>query len=373
MKFKIIAPVVLSTSILFTGFVDNTQITTKAFAAEEQKKQLIKTATVERLQDGKLKISWKQKGKAEKVKVYWSKSPEKVAQKGNLLTTVKGENSVVINDPSPGTRPYFSIKSNGESITVAERLLPLKGVTNFRDLGGYKTKDGRTVKWGYLYRSDQLAGLTNEDKQYVSNSGIKTVIDFRTDSEVNHKPDPEIPNIETIRLPVENDAGNISSMDEIVASGDLSSLGEPGEMLTEMNKTFVNDRAFRELVQKAMDENNLGLLQHCTAGKDRTGFGSALLLLLLGVPEETVMNDFLLSNDYRKLSNEQTMQALKPVFKTEKDAEIFRALLEVRKEYLEASLNEIKKEYVSYEAYFEKFLGVDKKEQKEFQKMLLEK
>jgi protein-tyrosine phosphatase len=373
MKFKIIAPVALSTSILFTGFIDNNLITTKVFAAEEQKEQFIKTATVERLKDGKLKISWEQKENADKVKIYWSNSSEKVAQKGNLLTTVKGENSVVINDPSPGKRPYFSIKSNGDSITVAERLLSLKGSTNFRDLGGYKTKDGSTVKWGYLYRSDELAGLTNEGIQYMTNSGIKTVVDFRTDSEVSHKPDPVIPGIDNVRLPVGNDAGNISGINEIIASGDLSPLGEPGELLIESNKTFVRDKAFRELVQKAIEENNFALLQHCTAGKDRTGFGSALLLLLLGVPEETVIEDFLLSNEYRKMHNEKTIQALKPVFKTKKDEEIFRALMEVRKEYLQAAFDEIKNEYGSFDQYFEKFLGVDKKEQKEFQKMLLEK
>ncbi|XHU85494.1 tyrosine-protein phosphatase [Peribacillus muralis] len=363
----------MSTSILFTGFVDNTLITTKVATAEEQKEQQIKTATVERVKDGKLKISWEQKENADSVRIYWGNSSEKVAQKGNLLITVKGENSVVINDPSPGTRPYFSIKSNGESVTVAERLLSIKGATNFRDLGGYKTKDGRTVKWGYLYRSDALAGLTNEDMQYISNSGIKTVIDFRTDSEVNQEPDPVIPGINNVRLPVGNNSGNISSFDKMLETGDLSPLGEPGDMLIEMNKTFVEDPAFRELVQKAMDENNLDLLLHCTAGKDRTGFGSALLLLLLGVPEKTVMEDYLLSNEYRKKANEQTIHALKPVFKTKKDEEIFRALLDVRKEYLQASFDEIKKEYGSFSQYFEKFLGVDKKEQKEFQKMLLEK
>lgn len=373
MKFKIIAPVVLSTSILFTGFVDNTLITTKVFAAEEQKEQFIKNATVERLKDGKLKISWELKGNADKVKIYWSNSSEKVAQKGNLLTTVKGEHSVVINDPSPGTRPYFAIKSNGESVTVAERLLTLKGATNFRDLGGYKTKDGRTVKWGYLYRSDALADLTNEDIQYISNSGIKTVVDFRTDSEVNQKPDPVTPGINNVRLPLGDSSGDMSAFYEILKTGDLSPLGEPGEILIETNKTFVEDPAFREFVQKAMDENNLDLLLHCTSGKDRTGFGSALLLLILGVPEKTVMEDYLLSNEYLKIANEQTIQALKPVFKTEKDEEIFRALMEVRKEYLQASFDEIKKEYGSFDQYFEKFLGVDKKEQKEFQKMLLEK
>ena len=101
------------------------------------------------------------------------------------------------------------------------------------------------------------------------------------------------------------------NINEFFQVGDLSMLGKPGEYLVEMNKGFVEgNEAFVRFLQLVQDPENLPLVNHCTAGKDRTGFGSALLLLLLGVPEKTVMQDYLLSNGFREKLNQKMMAFL---------------------------------------------------------------
>ena len=119
-------------------------------------------AAVERDASGKkLVISWKGQGDIENIDIYWSTKPVDIAQRGHLLQssmfTSRETTRVTINDPSPETRPYFLLKTRtGSVITVAERRLPLQGTCNFRDLGGFKTVDGKTVRWGKLFRSDDL-------------------------------------------------------------------------------------------------------------------------------------------------------------------------------------------------------------------------
>ncbi|MEC2715319.1 tyrosine-protein phosphatase, partial [Bacillus cereus] len=148
-------------------------------------------ATVERNEDNTLQIKWE--NNIEEVRIYWSTSPDHIEENGELLATVNGGLSYTIENPSENERPYFRlVGSNGQAVTVAERRLPLQGAFNFRDMGGYETTDGRKVKWGKLYRSEELAGLTEWDIVYLQKSGLKLICDYRTDFEVKHKPNPEI-------------------------------------------------------------------------------------------------------------------------------------------------------------------------------------
>ena len=115
-------------------------------------------ATVERNEDNTLQIKWE--NNIEEVRIYWSTSPDHIEENGELLATVNGESSYTIENPSENERPYFRlVGSNGQAVTVAERRLPLQGAFNFRDMGGYETTEGRKVKWGKLYRSEELAGI----------------------------------------------------------------------------------------------------------------------------------------------------------------------------------------------------------------------
>ena len=264
------------------------------------------TSNCKRNEDNTLQIKWE--NNIEEVRIYWSTSPDHIEENGELLATVNGESSYTIENPSENERPYFRlVGSNGQAVTVAERRLPLQGAFNFRDMGGYETTEGRKVKWGKLYRSEELAGLTEWDIAYLQKSGLKLICDYRTDFEVKHKPNPEITGARQVCLPVMQDLAKDLNINEFFQVGDLSMLGKPGEYLVKMNQDFVSgNEAFVSFLNLAQNPENLPLVNHCTAGKDRTGFGSALLLLL-GVPEKTVMEDYLLSNGFREKLNEKMM------------------------------------------------------------------
>ncbi|PFO77092.1 MULTISPECIES: tyrosine-protein phosphatase [Bacillus cereus group] len=329
-------------------------------------------ASIERNVENKLHITWED-GVGE-VSIYWSTSSEQIEENGEFLLQVSGGSSCTIEDPSSKARPYFRlIASNGQAVTVAERRLPLQGAYNFRDLGGYETSDGRKVKWGKLYRSEELAGLTEWDIAYLQQSGLKLICDYRTDFEVTHKPNPSIAGARQVCLPVMQDIAKDLNINEFFQVGDLSMLGKPGEYLVKMNQGFVEgNEAFVRFLQFAQDPKSLPLVNHCTAGKDRTGFGSALVLLLLGVPEETVMQDYLLSNGFREKLNQKMMAFLGAKLQNEESKEILGAMFEARAEYLQAAIDEIKRAFGNVENYAETGLGFTKDQLENMKALLLE-
>ncbi|WMT43413.1 tyrosine-protein phosphatase [Paenibacillus sp. D2_2] len=334
-------------------------------------------ASVEYTKDRKYIIRWKTDRDLGAAKVYWSTSPDDILKNGKVLAhTYTQFNGYVTSDPAPGQRVYFAVKGgNGAVITVAEREVRLEGVINFRDLGGYVTSDGRHVKWGKLFRSGELEGLTATGKKQAEQLGLHTIVDYRTNSEVEAKPDPDISKARYVRLPAvkEQEGSNGTDLNKLIASGDYSSLGKPGEMLVQANKDLVDaPDAYVKLLEIMNDPANIGLVQHCTAGKDRTGLGSAIILLTLGVSKETVMQDYLLSNVYRAEANQRTVDAMRKVIQDKDALESFKALLDVRKEYLQAAFDMMEKNYGSIDAFIEKGLGVSPQERAKLQSMYLE-
>ena len=191
--------------------------------------------------------------------------------------------------------------------------------------------------------------------------------------EVKHKPNPEITGARQVCLPVMQDLAKDLNINEFFQVGDLSMLGKPGEYLVKMNQDFVSgNEAFVSFLNLAQNPENLPLVNHCTAGKDRTGFGSALLLLLLGVPEKTVMEDYLLSNGFREKLNEKMMAFLGAKLQNDESRAILGAMFEARAEYLQAAIGEIQKQYGSVEAYAEKALGFTKESLEQMKVLLLE-
>jgi len=178
-----------------------------------------------------------------------------------------------------------------------QRLLPLEGGRNFRDLGGYRTADGHIVKWGLLFRSGSMHGLTARDYAYLDKIGIKVVCDFRDNHERAAEPVPwpsaQAPTILSDDYSL-TDAG-------LMPRGDLRAMttAQARAMLAKSYPqmlTFFADqyhRMFAELLA-----GHAPLAFNCSAGKDRTGIAAALLLTALGVPRETVIQDYLLTNRY---------------------------------------------------------------------------
>lgn len=225
------------------------------------------------------------------------------------------------------------------------RLLPITGAYNLRDLGGYEAADGKHVKWKTLLRSGDLHQLTAEDLDYLAAIPLKTDIDFRgkTEKETAADKTPSTLN-QYIPLPIE--AGNMSDMQHIDASKLPNILEDVYAYIIKNAQT-----TYKLFFQILTDEKSAPLLFHCSAGKDRTGIAAALLLAALGVDKETIMKDYLLSAEYIKGKYD---------FLTDKYPQ-FAPLTTVKKEYLEAALNTIDKEFGGMESYLTNNLGADLK------------
>ncbi|OCT13588.1 hypothetical protein A8709_18520 [Paenibacillus pectinilyticus] len=330
------------------------------------------SAGVERQSDGTIKLSW-ELGAAQNgdVRITWSRSPYNFDKEHNVLTSGVKENSFVVKDPNPSGRTYFLIEGGGTSVITAERKVNVKGLDNFRDLGGYRTADGRTIKWGKLFRANELAALTTSDKQVVQDLGIRTDIDFRSQGEVAQKPDPQIPGVTYVWDPVMKDLGNSTDITQLFKMDYASMMA----MMEDGQRNMVSDpqvQAYKTMFELLKDPANGAIVYHCTAGKDRTGLGSALILLALGVDEKTIMQDYLLSNDYRAAGNQATLKYMAPMMTTEDSKKIATSILGVEPEWLQASLDEIKKQYGTYDVFFEKVLGVTAKDREELKTMYLE-
>jgi len=248
-----------------------------------------------------------------------------------------------------------------ESARDAARRLPLDGAHNARDLGGYATADGRRVRWGVAYRSDALGSLSDEDVTYVARLGLHEVVDFRSDAEREREPD-RLPQAapRVVLRPIVGEALDPAVLRERLLSGQARA-AEMSEMLVAGNRAFVTDFAtvYGGFLRDLADSENLPVLFHCTAGKDRTGFAAAALLLALGVPRDMVMEDYLLTNGFSQAATDHLLTVLRVAsfFRTNPDDA--RPLFEARREYLQAAFDAIDSRYGSDEAYLRDGLGLD--------------
>lgn len=189
---------------------------------------------------------------------------------------------------------------------TAERRLPLDGADNFRDLGGYRTADERFVRWGVLFRSNDLADFTDADLDYLSEVDIRLQCDLRSDIEREKRPNRVLltPVPEILEYPIPQAGMNPSEIQEAIRTGTMAEFDIRQIMLSTYRSFPIEHRdLWARIFSRLQDPNSLPFLVHCTAGKDRTGFISALVLLALGVPEQTVYEDYLATNRYRATYN----------------------------------------------------------------------
>lgn len=227
-----------------------------------------------------------------------------------------------------------------------QRVIPLEGSYNFRDLGGYPAADGKQVAWGKLLRSDDLFDLTREDKEIIRSLGIRTVIDFRDKGEASISPD-RLPDsvLHNHHLPIE--AGKLVGG---VLEGRLTKQKVIG-MMVSVYRALVHDfqLRYREFFDIVVNFDSEPLLFHCTAGKDRTGMAGALLLSGLGVDREMVVEDYMLS-----------AECLKNKYQLGYDYDsVMEPLYTVRPEFIESALDVIDDNYNGMEAFLTKQLNVD--------------
>lgn len=320
---------------------------------------------VERNRDQHYLLRWRTSKPGQKVTVYMSDQPDHYYAGRNpgspILAT--SDHEALIPNPDKEIRHYFYLESEGgEAVILAERQLNLQGAPNFRDLGGYEAGDGRRLKWGKLYRSSKLSALTPGDMNYVRRLGLTLICDFR--QLVEQELEPTRLGGETspflASLPVM--PGSSSNFMENLHKG-IIAVEDPAVFMEGINRDFVANQMpqYAEMFQLLL-AGDQQLLIHCASGKDRTGFGAALILDVLGVSEEAIVNDYLLTNNYlpvdsevERFSREFLDQSGSAVSKS-----VLRSMLEVRPEYIRACFDEIKKRYDSKEHFYEAALRLDR-------------
>jgi len=321
---------------------------------------------VERLDPRTVQVRWPATFSSGPVTVRAGTSPE-ASLDGPVLGTGLSEltlRATTRDGPvSDRRRLYYALApaGGGPVAVVAERKLPLQGADNFRDLGGYETADGRHVRWGRVYRSNALADLTRSDLTYLARERVRLVCDFRTATERRRSPDPSLPPVPAVALalPVDQKGVDPAQMQERIRRGEISAAGIRQTLLQAYRNFPTEDTAqWAALFARLSEPDNLPTVIHCTAGKDRTGFAAALILLTLGVPEQTVFEDYLMTNTYRRDYDNFVLRwvPLYSLFRTQ--PEDLLPLLEARREYLEASLAAIREHYGSVDAYVTGPLGV---------------
>jgi protein-tyrosine phosphatase len=249
--------------------------------------------------------------------------------------------------------------------TDERRRILFEGAVNFRDLGGYRAGDGRQTRWGQVYRADNLAGLTEADLVLLESLGLKALIDFRLPMEREASPDrlpqgSSIRRIEAGFVP----AGTLEML-ALVKAGRMSA-GELERRVTAQYRLFCVDHneEYRQTFAVALDPGSYPLLLHCTSGKDRTGFAAALLLLALDVPRETVIEDYNLTNLFRR--------PVPHLFGPETPEEVTTILLSAQPKYLEAALDQVDRVYGSFDDYLEQALGVGDSDRQRLADLLTE-
>ena len=341
--------------------------------------QPIQRPVVDRLGESSIRIRWPESFSSDTVVIYRGIDPSFIDR--SIPLAVADHQSVVLTDADDpnirkAQRLYFELvpASGGTSVIAAERRLPLACCDNFRDLGGYETTDGRVVRWNRLYRTSDLSKLTRSDLEYLNQLDVKLVCDFRSDRERIASPDRTIDDApQILDLPVEQEGVDPEQMRTKIRTGGLVALGVE-QTMRDAYRAFVTDYSeewtamFRRLVR----EESLPTVVHCTSGKDRTGFASALVLLALGVSEETVFEDYLRTNYYQQNFFRFVLRwtPLYSFFRT--DPKDLLPLLEARREYLQVALDEIVTRYGSIDAYLEQALGLDAEMRAKLEHYLLE-
>jgi protein-tyrosine phosphatase len=229
-----------------------------------------------------------------------------------------------------------------------QRVWPLQGASNFRDLGGYPGHGGRPVRWRQLFRSDHLAGLTEADKSLLAGLGLAKALDFRGHAEraaVRY----ELPGVSQHSLAIEPTV--VQRLQDLVDGGQTLTAERASELMTELYRALVNDQShrFAELFEQLLQTEG-PVVFHCTAGKDRTGFAAALILLALGVPRELVLQDYLLTNQVFRHPPAQQPGAL--------PAEVLAVLWRVQPGFLEAALHAVDTDHGGVERYLSQRLGL---------------
>jgi protein-tyrosine phosphatase len=243
---------------------------------------------------------------------------------------------------------------------IRERRPVVEGCPNLRDLGGYQTTDGRRIKWGQIFRSSNLGRLTDNGLGRLKRLGIKLVCDFRTEAEALNLPNrfPDSAAVGYVRLPIQHGEFEPTSVFDRIKRGDFEWISEEFMVQGYIDSVERYPDVWAALFQLLADPRHRPLLFHCTGGKDRTGAAAALIMLALGVPTETVVSDYGLSDGYNADVRKAIYDHLQPLGVDIAKVEPYFTAPESR---IRALLEHVDARYGSAVGYLVKKAGVNEK------------
>lgn len=322
--------------------------------------------------------------------LYWT--TEANAHTNNKTLVGKALNSpVIFDDPlNAKSRIYLILHIHGQSpYLFAERTLPITGLNNFRDFGGYVGAKGKRIKWGLLYRSNHLHGLKPDAQQYIQALNIKTIIDYRSENEIKTNPNETIGEKQTFNFDASAQTAELAAQFAADPSNEDQALIEsvlrdiPKELVNgdgiqvlEQYRNFVlsekSKTAYRQMLKVVLDSNNSPSLQHCRGGKDRTGYGVMLIQIMLGVSESDIIYDYMLTHDNRLERNKIKMAAYREITDNEDVLGYLLSLIDTRESFINEIFDTMRKIAGSPSNYIKQELGFTDQDFEKIQSIYLE-
>ena len=293
--------------------------------------------------DDALTVRWELEGEPTAVDIGIGNSPDHTSHE-QQTTVAAGEYSFRVPRKSGG-RMFVSVTSHrGDPAVVAsERRIAFEAVTNFRDLGGYRTRSGRRVRWGRVFRSDALHGMTEGDLATYSALGLRAVYDLRGEVEIAERPNP----VPSRSHPIPTSP----SPDDTPLAFEGTTRADGEQVLANVYVRTVDLAATRigELFSALAEPDGLPALFHCHAGKDRTGLVAALLLEILGVERKSILDDYELTARYRLRA--QQGEGFERMLNAGLAPEAAEGVLTTPRWAMAAALEYLEREYENVERY----------------------
>lgn len=260
---------------------------------------------------------------------------------------------------------------------INNRHIKLEKACNFREIGGLAADNGSYMKRGILYRSDELSKLTRGDIKVIEDLNIKLVIDLRGVKEREKKPDrfPEQQSITILNIPIDHTNQDLKQTQFFLFLIQKSKEFDFEKYMMDhySGTAFECTAQIKEIITLLSDEKNMPALIHCTVGKDRTGFVAALLQLIAGIPRETVLDEYLITNRYIGKRIKQIVRMVRIMSLFRASVKQIQPMLEVRPDYLNNVLDEIFRLYGSVENYLLTCCKVEPEVLNKLKNLLIEK
>lgn len=302
------------------------------------------------------------------VKIYSSTDPQHFDIEKNFIAECPiSDESIRIKSREENVRKYFLLRFYDKyDRIVGTRVQNFNFVQNFRDIGGYKNYDKKRIKWGMLYRSGKIDSLDAESIQRMRNLHLKTLIDFR-DPQIFTQPPADLQLENIMHMPI-----SLYPLNKLIERINNNEL-KRGDACVFMQDLFIAlskkaTTTYKSMFNQLLMPENYPVVLTCNYGKDYTGFAVVLILSALNIPEETIMDEYLLTNQYL----DKRSVSLNLVDFPLDTQEAVTALMTADEQYLNCVLKRIKRRYGNIHNYLEQELNMTPEKQKRLQEILLQ-